>query len=89
MPDHSLKELVDIVGTNPQVPWSDFRCTPVLEFDAEGKATGTAGRCAITAGDVTTVIKLPHRMAIEKQQSWPPQAVVDAMMEAVGPGTPT
>ena len=87
MPDRRLEDLNGIVGANPQVPWGDFECTPVLEFDVQGKASDTARRCAITAGDRTVVLRLPQRVAIGAG-AWPPNAVMEKMMEAVGPALP-
>lgn len=88
MSDRRLKDVTGIVGANPQVPWGDFQCTPVIECNAEGKAIDTATGCAITAGEMTVVLRLPQRVAIGTGASWPPKAVMDKMMEAVGPAPP-
>lgn len=85
MADRSVEELLKFVAGNPQIPWADFSCTPVLEFDADGKALTTARRCAVTAGGTTVVVHMPHRITIGKGQPWPPKAIIDGMMEAVGP----
>ena len=85
MTDRTLKDLVKFVIASPELPWGDFSCTPVLEFDAHGKALSTVKRCAVTVGGVTTVVELPQHVTRGKGHPWPPKSVIDAMMEAVGP----
>lgn len=85
MTDRTLKEFTDFVVASPHLPWGEFSCTPVLEFDQVGKALTMVKRCAITAGGVTTVVRLPQHVTIGERQPWPPQAVLDAIMEAIGP----
>jgi hypothetical protein len=85
MADPNLQEFLQFVAANPQMPWADFSCTPVLDLDAGGKASTAVRRCAVTAGAVTVLVHLPHRLPIGKGESWPPKFIVDAMLEAVGP----
>ena len=84
MIDHTLKDLGELVAANPDVPWDTFVCTPVLE-SKNGKALGTATRCAVTAGGLTVMVRLPHEVTIGRAGSWPPRTVIDAMMETLGP----
>ena len=88
MADHNLEELPKLVAANPNVSWADFTCTPVIDFDVNGKALTTARRCAITANHLTIVVKLPHSAIFDKGKPWPPKAITDVMMEAVGPVVP-
>ena len=85
MADHNLEELPKLVAANPGISWADFNCTPVIDFDANGKALTTVRRCAITTNHLTVVVRLPHHAVFEKGAPWPPKAIIDAMMEAVGP----
>lgn len=85
MADHNLAELPQLIAANPQLPWDNFSCTPVIDFDAGGKALNTAKRCAITAGKVTLVMHLPHHVTLNKSEPWPPKAIMDLMAEAIGP----
>jgi len=85
MADRNLDELLEFVTATPEIPWADFVCTPVVDFDAKGKALTTVRRCAVTAGDRTVVVHLPHKVAIGRGQPWPPQAILDRILEAVGP----
>lgn len=88
MADRTLKELTEFVTARPDLPWGEFSCTPVLEFDQKGKSLTTVKRCAITAGGVTAVVRLPHQVTIGKGLSWPPESVRNAMLEALGPTVP-
>ena len=88
MTDRTLKELTQLVMASSKQHWEDFSCTPVLEFDRHGKPRDTATRCAITAHGMTVVVKLPEQIAIGQRQPWPPQSVMTAMMEALGPEVP-
>ena len=85
MADRYLEELPKLISANRDVSWADFSCTPVIDFDADGKAQTTVRRCAVTAGQVTVVVKLPHPATFKKGEPWPPKAITDVMMEAVGP----
>lgn len=88
MADHNMTELPQLISANPELPWADFTCTPVIDFDASGKALTTAKRCAITAGKVTIVVHLPHHANLNHSEPWPPKAIIGLMMEAVGPAVP-
>lgn len=88
MADCTLEELPKLVAANPDIAWADFSCTPVIDFDASGKARTAVRRCAVTASQLTIVVKLPHQAVLQKGAPWPPKAVADVMMEAVGPMVP-
>ena len=88
MADRKLEELPKLIAANPEISWTDFGCTPVIDFDANGKAVTTVRRCAITANHVTVVVKLPHPASFKKGEPWPPTVITDVMMEAVGPVVP-
>ena len=85
MTDCNLEELPKLVAANPDISWTDFSCTPVIDYDANGKALTAVRRCAVTANHLTVVVKLPHHAVVKKGAPWPPKAVTDVMMEAVGP----
>jgi hypothetical protein len=85
MADYNLAELPQLIAANPQLPWADFSCTPVIDFEANGQVLTTAKRCAITAGKVTIVVHLPHHAVLNKGAPWPPRAIMDLMASAVGP----
>jgi len=85
MTNHNLQELPQIIAVNRDISWADFICTPVIDFDADGKALSAVRRCAITASHRTIVVRLPHRTTLDNGEPWPPKAVVDVMIEAVGP----
>ena len=89
MPDFSVKQLMTIVESNPDIPWADFECTPILAAGEDGKKLSrTAKRCAITAGGITVVARLPHESSVGSGTAWRPQPILDAIMEIIGPTVP-
>jgi len=85
MADRSLKEFIEFVAANPKMHWGDCSCTPVLEFDENGKTRDVVRRCAITADGMTTIVHMPHRVKLGTGEHWAPQTVLSAIEEVIGP----
>jgi hypothetical protein len=81
--DFSLTQLAKVVEANPQVPWADFCCTPVAEVGVGGKISAATKRCAITAEEMSVVVRMPHETPCGRGSAWPPQLVLNTIMEAM------